>query len=86
MRLQALERLPNDPARLERVRTETGHAGKLLRWALEQQAHDTRAVPLAVRAVIAACGSLACAELSKEELLAIVIAYDQQTVQLQQAA
>lgn len=85
-RLQALERLPNDPARLERFRSEPERMGGLLRWALAQQEHYPQAVPVTVRAVIAACGSLDCAELNIEELKAIITAYDQQTVQLQQAA
>lgn len=85
-RLQALERLPSDPARLERLRTEEGRALKLIRWALSEQANDARAIPLAVRAVIAACGSLERLELTHAELEAIIYGLLPVSGELAQAA
>lgn len=71
-RAQALERLPGDEARLERLKVNAGEAARLLRLALADAEADARVLPLALRAVIAARGSLDGLDLSRDEMLAMV--------------
>ncbi len=73
----ALERLPGNPARLAQLNANPGRAVKLLRWALDEAAFDARLLPLALRAVITARGSLEGLDLSREELGAMMLALDQ---------
>ncbi len=73
----ALERLPGNPARLAELKANPGRAAKLLRWALDEASFDARLLPLALRAVIAARGSLEGLDLSREELGAMMLALDQ---------
>ena len=85
-RLQALERLPGDEVRLERLREQPQEAARLLRVALEDVATHPAMPLLAVRAVIAARGNLDGLNLSQAELLALVCALAERSEQLSQAA
>lgn len=85
-RLQALERLPHDETRLQRLREQPQEAARLLRVALEDVATHPAMPLLAVRAVIAARGNLDGLDLSQAELLALVYALAVRSEQLPRAA
>lgn len=85
-RIYALERLPDNPERLERLRTDPDRATALLRWALDEAAIDARALRLAARAVILARGNLNGLGLSVAELEAMVQSLVEHNEQLPQAA
>lgn len=85
-RLQALERLPHDETRLQRLREQPQEAARLLRVALEDVATHSAMPLLAVRAVIAARGNLDGLDLSQAELLALVYALAVRSEQLPRAA
>lgn len=85
-RLQALERLPSNEVRLQRLREQPQEAARLLRVALEDSATYPNMPLLAVRAVIVARGNLDGLDLSQSELLALVYALARHSEQLPQAA
>ena len=70
-RLQALERLKDNPVRLARLKDFPEEAAGLLRWALAEAETDQRALLLAAQAINAARGGFNGLGLTGAETLAL---------------
>ncbi len=80
-RLQALERLPSDEAQIQRLRNHADEAARLLRVALADAAEYPRMPYLAVRAVLAARGSVGDLGLTLDEMTALLELSNLETVE-----